>query len=129
MNKQNIAIGIAVVALLVSSFGVFFKDSTKLGAINVEDYVSVIKYEGYNSTKPITLSGSDGDLTVGGGNVNFTTSNTATSSLIVGCIQTYATSTATPVIFQPTSNIGTASTTGANGLYFVASWKYGSCPA
>lgn len=51
-----------------------------------------------------------------GGTVTVTTSNTATSTLIVGCIQTYATSTLTPIIIS-------ATTTGAPMIA-----RFGSCP-
>lgn len=56
-----------------------------------------------------------------------TTTNTATSTLVVGCIQTYATSTASPVyIAFGASNFGTT-TFGAAGRGLVT-WQFGSCP-
>ena len=64
-----------------------------------------------------------------GGTVTVTTTNAATSTVILGCIQTYATSTATPIKF--TIGIGGATTTftgtatTGNG---VVAWNYGSCP-
>lgn len=57
-----------------------------------------------------------GDATIGGGTLNVTTSNTATSTVVVGCIEFYATSTETAQKFQ-------ASTTP--GFMFSV---YGSCP-
>lgn len=57
-----------------------------------------------------------GDTTISGGTLNVTTANTATSTIVVGCIQTYATSTATAHRFQ-------ASTTP--GIMYSA---YGTCP-
>jgi len=74
-----------------------------------------------------TLSG---DVTLGGGNgaLTVTTTNSATSTMSVGCIQMYATSTDTAVALT-FSTIAT-STTMANGQsnngYVL--WKYGSCP-
>ena len=59
------------------------------------------------------------DAVVGGGTLTVTTSNTATSTAIVGCIQTYATSTATPVFLQ-------ATTTKAGGV--AAYFLFGTCP-
>jgi hypothetical protein len=63
------------------------------------------------------------DLTFNGGSgaVNITTTNAATSSLTVGCINMYATSTLTAgkVTLSPTL---TASGTR------VISWDYGTCP-
>ncbi len=63
-------------------------------------------------TNPYTFSSS----TIMNGNLTVTTTNTATSSLIVGCWQFYATSTATPQKYQ-------ASTTP--GIMYSS---YGSCP-
>jgi len=59
------------------------------------------------------------DATISGGQVTITTANTATSSLTVGCIQTYATSTATPVRLS-------ATTTAAGGT--IPLFVFGSCP-
>ena len=56
------------------------------------------------------------DTTFSGGTVNVTTSNTATSTLVVGCVQFYATSTATALKYQ-------ASTTP--GIMYS---QYGTCP-
>lgn len=56
------------------------------------------------------------DLTLGGGTLDVTTSNTATSTVIAGCYQFYATSTATAQKFQ-------ASTTP--GIMYSS---YGTCP-
>ena len=64
-----------------------------------------------------------GPLTVRGW-TTITTSNTATSTLIVGCIQMYATSTDSPGKLEFT----TASTTGATGASFIPSWTFGTCP-
>jgi hypothetical protein len=55
-------------------------------------------------------------------NIDTGTSNTATSSILVGCIQTTATSTATPVKLEFV-------TTGATSTYAgTAFWGYGKCP-
>lgn len=59
---------------------------------------------------------SSGDATVSGGTLNVTTSNSATSTLIVGCIQFYATSTATALKFQASTTPG------------VMVSVYGTCP-
>jgi len=66
-----------------------------------------------------TLTGAvgiTGDLTVSGGTLTVTTSNTATSTITGGCFQFYATSTATAHKFQ-------ASTTP--GIMYS---QYGTCP-
>jgi hypothetical protein len=57
-----------------------------------------------------------GDGTVSGGTLNVTTANTATSTIIGGCYQFYATSTATAQKFQATTT---------PGLMFST---YGTCP-
>lgn len=68
------------------------------------------------------------DLTLGGGTLEVTTSNTATSTAIVGCHQTYATSTATAIRLV-IGSIATSSTSydGTNTVGLVG-WRYGSCP-
>ena len=75
--------------------------------------------EGIAVTGAITGTGAatiGGDTTVGGGTLNVTTSNSATSTLVVGCIEFYATSTATALRFL-------ASTTPRAMVY-----EYGACP-
>lgn len=56
-----------------------------------------------------------------------TTTNSATSTLQIGCIQTVATSTATPVRLMlssiATSSVGYGETTTA-----LVGWRYGTCP-
>ena len=71
-----------------------------------------------------------GDVTMSGGNgaLTLTTTNSATSTAVIGCVQTYATSTATAVRL----GIGTQGTTsplssGGNSVGYVL-WQYGTCP-
>jgi hypothetical protein len=68
------------------------------------------------------------DLTVNGSSFTLTTSNSATSTAIVGCIQMYATSTATAVrlTFAPSGN-STTTSQGAVSAGLVA-YQFGSCP-
>ena len=66
-------------------------------------------------------------------NATSTTSNTATSTLSVGCIQMYATSTATAVRLEiGAAAIATASSTsfrtGADLSEGMVLWAYGTCP-
>lgn len=80
--------------------------------------VSVIDSSG-NVVGPVAAVGgvsSTGDGTISGGTLNVTTSNTATSTIIGGCWQFYATSTATANKYQ-------ASTTP--GIMYSS---YGTCP-
>ncbi len=68
------------------------------------------------SAKSIT---STGDFVVNGGTATITTSNSATSTLIAGCVQTYATSTETPIKIQ-------ATTSAAAGVVLLS--LFGTCP-
>lgn len=74
------------------------------------------------------LDTSTPSLQVDTGKVNLVSSNTATSSIIVGCYQTYATSTATPVkVVLGNNTLATttyANLTSVGGVY----WAYGTCP-
>ena len=65
--------------------------------------------------------------TTDAGNIVITTSNAATSSIQVGCVQTVATSTLTPIqlSFEVANNATTTYSGTSNG--FVA-WKFGKCP-
>ena len=74
-----------------------------------------------------------GDVTMGGGNgaLTLTTTNAATSTAVVGCYQTYATSTATAIhlTFGTAENSTTTSQTGtASANTGVVFWRYGACP-
>jgi len=62
-----------------------------------------------------------------GDDLKLDTSNTATSSAEVGCIQSHATSTATPVVYTFTPHVGTTTTQGGTS-HFLVSARYGSCP-
>lgn len=68
-------------------------------------------------------------------NLLITQLNTATSSLRVGCVQTVATSTATPINMtfwaSSTLNIDGASVTsgfGGNAVQGLVLWSFGNCP-
>lgn len=71
-----------------------------------------------------------GNVTVTGASktLNITTANTATSTVIVGCVQTYATSTATPIsmVFNSISTTTTMLNGQSNNGFVL--WTYGSCP-
>lgn len=62
------------------------------------------------------------------GTLTQSTTNTATTSAKVGCIQTTATSTATPVRFTLSPFTGTTTTQGAVSNFLVAA-QYGTCPS
>jgi len=68
-------------------------------------------------------------LTANGLTVN--TSNTATSTTALGCVQVYATSTATAshLEFSTTTTLATFSGGSAiSGNGGAVAWKYGACP-
>lgn len=68
-----------------------------------------------------------GDLTVDGRNFTLTTSNTSTSTAIVGCVQTYGTSTATSIkLLIGTIATSSPTTAGVNTNGLVG-WAYGTC--
>lgn len=104
-----------VVGMLLSS-ALTSRDANTGGVYsNVQQNFS----EGIAVTGAITGTGAatiDGDATIGGGTFNVTTSNSATSTIVAGCWEFYATSTATALRFL-------ASTTPRAMVY-----EYGACP-
>ena len=82
------------------------------------------------SVHDMAYFGGTATTTIGGarGNITTTTTNSATTTLIIGCIQMNATSTDTAIRLVPGANAWATSTTHtavANGLM---AWQYGSCP-
>lgn len=63
-----------------------------------------------------------------GGNLTVTTSNTATSSVVVGCLTSYATSTATPGHYAPTTATISTSTFAGTSLGVNVAFIFGACP-
>lgn len=120
-NIWKIVLAVAVVAIIVLGFIVYKDSSSNLsfGAVGVklaENYDPYIRYNGgYNSLLPITTTG---PLTV-------TSTNTATSTTIVGCVQTTATSTATPIRLLYNTQATTSLSGTASGTVV---WGYGTCP-
>lgn len=114
--------------LSVASLGTLGSASTTILSVNNTAF--------FGATATTTINGA-GDLFVVGSttlqnftfrNATSTHSNTATSTLVVGCVQMYATSTATAVRLEFGVN-NMASTTysnvTANGQ---VAWRYGTCP-
>lgn len=66
------------------------------------------------------------DLTLSGRDLTVTTSNSSTSTIEVGCIQMYATSTATPVNMQFHASSSLADSTNGTSDGLVV-WLYGTC--
>jgi len=104
--SKNIKIAIGVVLIIIVGYALRGSFGGKLGG----------------AVTPSDIRSTNYDLmTVNGLTVN--TSNTATSTISLGCIQTTATSTATPVRFvaSTTSLVNGVST----GVVLV---QFGSCP-
>ena len=123
---KTIGLVIAGVVVGVLLSGVFGSSESNVGGRynNVEvDFAEGISVDGTtvidgsgNVDAPITTSTltTTGASTFGA-DVTITTSNTATSSIEVGCIDTYATSTDTAVRLSATTTPG------------IAYWSYGTC--
>lgn len=75
-------------------------------------------------TNPWTFSAT----TTMNGNLVVTTSNSATSTLQIGCIQMYATSTATAIRLELSTTTALATYTGGPAPTGVVAWRYGYCP-
>lgn len=127
--------------------------ATPGSSLPIENYVPAVKYNGgiyselpIQTTSDITAATSyitnlettgsttvesvlnvSGNVNIAGSTTTISTSNTATSSLKLGCIQTTATSTATPVRFVIGSSGATTSYQGLNSVGVVG-WQYGTCP-
>lgn len=75
-------------------------------------------------TNPWTFSAT----TTANANITVTTTNAATSTIDVGCIQTYATSTLTPHHFAIANVVsGTTTFDGSNSSFFLVD-RFGKCP-
>lgn len=107
---------ISVLALLAAIFGyTTFSGNGIGGTTNFSDLsVDSLAVSGTSALTGATTV--TGDASVSGGTFNITTSNTATSTLVAGCWEFYATSTVTALKYQATTT---------PGLMFST---YGACP-
>jgi hypothetical protein len=131
MQNNRLAIGMALVAMviaIVALAAVFVVKSSPTvgGGTRFPNGISA------DSTSPsagqirgATLT-TTGDVVIGGGDDGLivTSANTATSSIEVGCWQSYATSTATALKLMFTAS--TTAPTNGSGIIPVVS--YGTCP-
>lgn len=142
MTKDQFVSGVAVLALIVAgvaAFVAFSATGTFAGvAHNQKESFMQGLFAGQGRQLSISNAGvltSSAAMTVtanasigaaaGGGVLTIPTSNTATSSIRVGCIQFNATSTATVGHLE----FNTQGTTTLNGTSAGSvAWKYGSCP-
>ncbi len=80
---------------------------------------STLRVTGLSTLAGVTMSG----------NLTVTTTNAATSTASVGCVQTVATSTATPVKFIiGSANASASSTVTSVTNQGYVTWAYGTCP-
>lgn len=154
MNKQNVFIVIAIAVIAFIAWGALHTTKTPtLGALSCGDGTATclpaLELTGaLLSTNPafqidaggmnITGATSLAALTVTGAatinntshNLTVTSTNSATSTLQVGCIQMNATSTATNIVLSfGTSFTGTTTLpTGVANSAGLVAWKFGSCP-
>lgn len=132
--KKGIALVIAgvVIGLLVSalwgnsSFGGVYNNVTN-------DFSEGITVDGttvISGSRAITgVAGTfSGDVSVSGGTLSVPTAASATSTAIVGCVQTYATSSATAIklIFNTSASTTVLSSDTVRGTVL---WAYGTCPS
>ena len=130
INKQSLGIGIAILALVVSGFAVYLGTPGDSFSGGSQSWTKQSFMQGFwagtgrqlNVTNAGVLTssanGTFADLTLSGGDLTVTTTNTATSSIEVGCVDSYATSTATAVRLSATTTV-----TGGT----IALWVFGSC--
>lgn len=108
MSNKNLTIGLAV-AIIIAVAGLFLPTAKSLfGAASPSDVSST------NFTQ-ITANA----LTVN-------TTNAATSTTAVGCVQTTATSTATPIRLLYTASTTATAISGTQAGFVL--WGYGTCP-
>ena len=122
---------LAIVLALSGSGSKVLSGTTNYDAVDVSDGYKVDGTTIIDGSGAATLA-ADATFNGGDGAIVITSSNSATSSVTVGCIETYATSTATTVRLQlgtgnsistTTSRDASAAATGG-----VVYWFYGTCP-
>ena len=96
-----------------------------LGRVIPSGIGGTTNFDGIELSEGLTVAG---DGTISGGKLTVTTANTATSTATIGCVQTYATSTATAVRMV-IGSIATSSTSyGGTNTVGLVGWQYGTCP-
>ena len=123
---DKILLVLVLIVTIANTVSIFSNDDKEEKAGNSVTQATI---EAANLVSQGDLSVTD-DATISGGTLNVTQANTATSTVKVGCIQTYATSTATAVKLTLGKEASTATTTFYGGtskgtLY----WEYGTCPS
>lgn len=124
--KQNHLLLLLITYLVISSF---FEGTGVLGALDRTTVGNPWTFASTLNVTGVPTFTADAVFNGGASGITVTTSNTATSSIIVGCVNTYATSTATAIKMFPGAINTSASTTYTGGTVggFVV-WAYGNCP-
>lgn len=134
---QKIVIGVLVATTLLFGFFAFKSGALSFGKASgaahfqMESFLQGVS-AGARDQFSVSNGGvltTSGDITsTGGANaLVLTSSNTATSSATIGCVTTYATSTATPIRFVIGSAVVGTTTYQGTGIGSVE-WMYGTCP-
>ena len=127
-----VVFGVLFVTIVASAVTTISTAITTAGDIttsagNIEATAGTLTVGGASTlTGDVTLSGGNGALAI-------THANAATSTITVGCVQTYATSAATAIHleFHATGTAGSTFATSTNGYGMsqgLVIWKYGACP-
>jgi hypothetical protein len=130
MSNNKLTIGV-LVAIVIAIGGYFYPQvQGAFGTIkdtSYFDYFNAATGGGFQINGTTIFNATTLTTPTAGGTLTLTTSNTATSTAIIGCIQTYATSTATPVYLSLTTSQTASTTFAGTGLGNVM-WAFGSCP-
>lgn len=125
MQKLNSWAGVLALVAVIIALGAYYypADQGAFGAVSgTTNYDTLVLSDDLTVGDDATVTD---DLTVSGGTFTVTTAANATSTLTVGCVQTYATSSATAVKLAFTLS-GTTTLQGfAPG---AVAWLYGTCP-
>jgi hypothetical protein len=133
MNIKSATIStlVTVAALVIGVFlGAYaFRGVSPIGVLGAASdcyngYTCFTYVNALNDLKTDGTFSAAGDATFSGGTLTVATSNTATSTVILGCVQSYATSTLTPWKWLTVAS-STQIAPGYNG-YVLA--QYGTCP-
>jgi len=133
MSNKSLTVGLIAVAIIAVGGYFFPLAQSLLGASGTRfpngvsaDSTSPSAGQLRGTTLTTTGAATLASATVTGTLVQ-STSDTATTSARVGCIQTTATSTATPVRIVIGSSGATTTYQGGAGIGVVA-WQFGTCP-
>lgn len=134
MTNNQLSVGLVVVALVAITALFFPQAPSRLGQILdtfTGDYFNVVTANGggaFQINGTSVISPTVLRTTTAGGTLTVVTSNSATSTASLGCVQTVATSTATPIALTfSTISTTTSMANGQTNNGFVM-WKFGTCP-